>query len=126
MGTHRTTQEYHDELLKVIQEKKIKKLDHAFGYTSFCAATAYNHKLEKMESIKEAIQNNKVRIKNTMLDKWIESDNATLQVAAFRLLSDSEEHQKLNQSYIDHTTKGKEVNLPSWLNDKHEEDTDEE
>jgi len=69
----KTTQEYHDELLKVIQEKKIKKLSHAFAFTSFCSATAYNHGLEKLESIKEAIQNNKVRIKNTMLDKWIES-----------------------------------------------------
>lgn len=119
------TQEYHDELLKVIQERNIKKLSHAFAFTSFCSATAYNHGLEKLETIKEAITKNKVTIKNTMLDKWIQSDSAVLQLAAFRLLSDTEEHQKLNQSYIDHTTKGKTVNLPSWLNDKHPEDTDE-
>ena len=37
-----------------------------------------------------------------MLNKWIESDNPTLQVAAMRLLSDTDEHRRLNQSYIDH------------------------
>jgi hypothetical protein len=122
----KTTQEYHDELLKAIQENKCTNFKEACLFVSFAKSTAYNHELDKMDSIKEAIDKNKVHIKHAMKKNWIVSDNATLQLAAFRLLSDSEEHQKLNQSYIDHTTKGKEVNLPSWLNDKHEEDTDEE
>lgn len=111
------TAKYEKELLEVIKDKKIAFFDHCFGYTSFCAATAYNHQLEKLETIKNAIKENRVKAKNYMLNKWIASDNPTLQVAAMRLLSDSEEHKKLNQSYIDHTSKGKEVNLPDWIND---------
>lgn len=97
------TAKYEKELLEVIKEKKIAFLDHAFGYTTFSRATGYNHELDKLDSIKNAIAENRVKAKNYMLNKWIASDNPTLQVAAMRLLSDSEEHRKLNQSYLDHT-----------------------
>jgi hypothetical protein len=120
------TQQYIDEFLKAIQENNCTNFNEACMYISFSRATAYNHGLDKLDILKEAIDANKIRAKHKMKKNWINSDNATLQLAAFRLLSDSEEHQKLNQSYIDHTTKGKEVNLPSWLNDKHEEDTNED
>lgn len=96
-------------MLAAIKEHKIAFFDHCFGFVSFCAATAYNHDLDKLETIKNAIKQNRVKSKSYMLTKWIESDNATLQVAAYRLLSDSEEHQKLNQSYVDHTTKGEKI-----------------
>lgn len=105
--------EYEAELLKVIKEKKIAVLCHAFGFTSFCSATAYNHDIEKLESIKNAINENKARAKTYMLMKWVESDNATLQVAAYRLLSTPEEHRLLNQQYTDHTTKGEKINIVS-------------
>ena len=119
------TQEYHDELIKAIQENNCTNFKEACMFVSFAKSTAYNHGLDKLDSIKDAIDANKIRTKHKMKRNWINSDSAVLQLAAFRLMSDSEEHQKLNQSYIDHTTKGKTVNLPSWLNDKHPEDTDE-
>ena len=102
-------EKYEKEMLRVINEKKIAFFDHCFAFTTFSAATAYNHNLEKIESIKNAIAGNRVKAKNYMLNKWIASDNPTLQIAAMRLLSTPEEHQKLNQSYIDHTSKGKEL-----------------
>jgi hypothetical protein len=111
------TAKYEKELLDVIKDKKIAFLDHAFGYTSFSRATGYNHELDKLDSIKAAIGENRVKAKNYMINKWVASDNPTLQIAAFRLMSDTEEHRKLNQSYIDHTSKGKELNLPEWIND---------
>ena len=100
---------YEKEMLRVINEEKIAFFDHCFAFTTFSAATAYNHNLEKLESIKNAIAGNRVKAKNYMLNKWIASDNPTLQIAAMRLLSTPEEHQKLNQSYIDHTSKGEKV-----------------
>jgi hypothetical protein len=100
---HEKTKQYEDELLKVIQTKKIAFFDHCFAFTTFSRATAYNHGLDKLDTIKAAIDNNRVSAKNYMLNKWIASDNATLQISAFRLLSNSEEHKKLNQQYIDHS-----------------------
>jgi hypothetical protein len=100
---------YEKELLEVIKSKKIAFFDHCFGFTSFSRATAYNYDLDKLDSIKETIAQNRVTAKNYMLNKWIASDNPTLQISAMRLLSDTEEHKKLNQSYTDHTTNGKEI-----------------
>lgn len=100
---------YEEELLKVIKSKKIAFFDHCFGFTSFSRRTAYEHRLHESHDIKDAINQNRVTAKNYMLNKWIASDNATLQISAMRLLSDSEEHQKLNQSYIDHTSKGEKI-----------------
>jgi hypothetical protein len=102
-------EKYHDELLKVIKEKKIAFFDHCFGFTSFSRRTAYDYKLHELHSIKDAINKNRVTAKNYMLNKWIASDNATLQISAMRLLSDPEEHKKLNQNYTDHTTNGESI-----------------
>src|SRR5690554_4791863 len=108
---NKKSKKYEKELLKVIKEKKIAFFDHCFGFTSFSRATAYNHSLDKLDSIKDAINQNRVTAKNYMLNKWIASDNATLQISAMRLLSDAEEHKKLNQSYTDHTTNGKDIKI---------------
>lgn len=96
---------YEKELLKVIKDKKIAFFDHCFGFTSFSRATAYNHSLDNLDSIKNAINQNRVTAKNYMLNKWIGSENATLQISAMRLLSDTEEHKKLNQSYVESNNK---------------------
>ncbi len=103
------TDKYKAELLDVIRRHKIAFFDHAFGFTSFKRSTAYNHGLDKLDDIKNAIAQNRVKAKNYMLNKWIASDNATLQLAAYRLCADPEEHQKLNQQYIDHTSKGEKM-----------------
>ena len=103
------TDKYKAELLDVIRRHKIAFFDHAFGFTSFKRSTAYNHDLDKLDDIKNAIAQNRVKAKSYMLNKWIASDNPTLQLAAYRLCADPEEHQKLNQQYIDHTSKGEKI-----------------
>lgn len=106
---NRKTKKYEKELLEVIKSKKIAFFDHCFGFTSFSRTTAYDYKLNESDVIKAAIATNRATAKNYMLNKWIASENATLQIAAMRLLSNSVEHQKMNQSYIDHTSKGDSI-----------------
>lgn len=121
METERTPL-YIEEMIKAIQENNCTNFNEACMFVSFGRTTAYNHGLDKVNTIKEAIDANKIRTKFKMKRNWVNSDSPVLQLAAFRLMSDSEEHQKLNQSYIDHSTKGNAVQLPAWLNDKHPED----
>ncbi len=96
---------YEKELLKIIEERKIMFLNHAFAYTSFSAATAYNHDLEKLDTIKRALAKNRTSGVTYMLNKWISSDNATLQIAAMRIISDEDLRRSLNQQYIEQTIK---------------------
>jgi hypothetical protein len=96
---------YEKELLEIIKERKIMFFSHAFAYTSFSAATAYNHNLEKLDTIKDALAKNRASGVTYMLNKWIGSDNATLQIAAMRIISDEDLRRSLNQQYIEQTIK---------------------
>ena len=96
---------YEKELLEIIKDRKIMFFSHAFAYTSFSLATAYNHGLEKLDTIKEALAKNRASGVTYMLNKWIGSDNATLQIAAMRIIADEEIRRSLNQQYIEQTIK---------------------
>ena len=96
---------YEKELLKIIEERKIMFFSHVFAYASFSSATAYNHGLEKLETIKDALAKNRTSGVTYMLNKWIGSDNATLQIAAMRIISDEDLRRSLNQQYIEQTIK---------------------
>ena len=103
-------------ILKLIKEKKIMRFDHIFGHYTGCSrATAYNHNLDKLDSIKEALEQNRTKGVDYLLQKWISGNNPTLQIAAMRLICTKEEHQLLNQQYIDHTTNGKSIEAPKII-----------
>ena len=103
------TNEYLEETLKVIKEKKIAFIDHIWAFTSFSKKTAYNHKLHEVHDIKEALLKNRIKAKNYLLNKWIGGNNSTLNIAAFRLLATKEERIKLNQQYVENTVEFKET-----------------
>lgn len=89
-------------ILKIIKEKKLMRFDHIFAHFTGCSrATAYNHNLDKLDSIKEALESNRAKGVDYLLQKWIAGDNATLQIAAMRLICTPEEHRLLNQQYIE-------------------------
>ena len=89
-------------ILKIIKEKKLMRFDHIFAHFTGCSrATAYNHNLDKLDSIKEALELNRAKGVDYLLQKWIAGDNATLQIAAMRLICTPEERQLLNQQYIE-------------------------
>lgn len=94
-------EEYIKEMLDVIKKKKIMRFSHCFAFVSFSSATAYNNGLEKVESIKEALVKNRTEGVNYLLQKWIMSDRDTLQIAAMRMICDSDDHRRLNQSYVE-------------------------
>lgn len=89
-------------ILKIIKEKRLMRFDHIFAHFTRCSrATAYNHNLDKLDSIKEALETNRAKGVDYLLQKWIAGNNATLQIAAMRLICTPEERQMLNQQYIE-------------------------
>ena len=112
--------EHEKAILETIAKNPIFKFKDIFVYYKGCSrATAYNHNLDKLDSIKEALYSNRRKGVSTMLSKWIASPNATLQLAAMRMICDTEEHRSLNQNYNDVTTKGESLNIPisKWATD---------
>lgn len=62
----------------------------------------FNPDSNEYNELRAMIDANKVNIKVSLRKQWKTSDNATLQLALYRLTATQEEHQKLNQQYIEH------------------------
>ena len=102
--------EHEKAILETIAKNPIFKFKDIFVYYKGCSrATAYNHNLDKLDSIKEALYSNRRKGVSSLLAKWLTSDNATLQLAAMRMICDTEEHRSLNQNYTDLTSKGEKI-----------------
>ena len=87
-------------ILEAIKKHPIFCFNDIFVYYEACSrATAYNHNLDKLDSIKEAIYKNRRKGVTSLKAKWLKSENATLQLAAMRLICDADEHRALNQNY---------------------------
>ena len=103
------TSDLEKKSLEAIEKHKLFFIDDIVCYLPCSRATFYNHGLDKLDTIKEALTKVKTDIKVSMRSKWYKSDNATLQISLMKLIADPEERQRLSQSFMDVTTKGKSL-----------------
>ena len=98
-----STKEAHEKaILKIIKENNIVFIEHIWNYYfRLRKSQFYNLELEKSEAIRAAIDNNRAKAVNKMLNNWLENKNSTLQIAAMRLICTPEQRQMLNQQYIE-------------------------
>lgn len=64
---------------------------------------------DEMNALKSLLEDNKIRTKSSIRAKLFKSEKAAELLALYRLICTPEEHQKLNQQYIDHTSKGERI-----------------
>ena len=64
---------------------------------------------DESDTLKGLLDTNKIRTKVEIRGKLRGSSKAAELLALYRLICTPEEHQKLNQSYIDHSTKGEKL-----------------
>ena len=92
---------YENEITECIKKNRIMFISHIFGYyTDIRRSQFYNLELDKSNMIKDAIAENRSKACGYMVNKWIASDNATLQIAGYRLVATEEERMALNQEYV--------------------------
>jgi len=106
------TEELFDKAKKIIEEEDVIFIEEIVTKLPCSLRTFYQHipgSSQKMQELKEMINVNKIEKKQGLRKKWYENDNATTQLALYRLLSIPQEHKLLNQSYVDHTTDGEKV-----------------
>lgn len=81
---------------------------------------------DELDTLKEILENNKIKTKSSIRAKLFKSAKAAELLALYRLIATPEEHKKLNQSYIDHTTKGEQMIFKPIDLDVQEDDGTEE
>lgn len=87
------------QCMDAIEKHKLVFIDDVMAYVPFCRSTFYAKGLDKTDNIKSALENNKIKMKQGMKAKWYKSDNATLQVALYKLIGSEEEAHRLNGSH---------------------------
>lgn len=102
----KSKEQHEKEILDIIVKNKVMKISHIFQhYTDLQRAQFYNLELDKSDIIKEAIAKNKSKAVSYMLNKWVGSDNATLQISAFKVLCEDEDRKKLSMQFVESENK---------------------
>jgi hypothetical protein len=59
----------------------------------------------ELNDLKDLLEDNKIKTKSSIRAKLWKSNRASELLALYRLIATPEEHQKLNQSYVEQTTR---------------------
>lgn len=90
---------YEKEIVKIIKDNNLFIISDIFAYyTGIQSSQFYNLELEKSVKIKKAIDDNKVKTRQSMKNKWFKSDNATLQIGLMKIVGTEEDAHRLNGS----------------------------
>ena len=93
-----------DELVKkaldIIVKEDVTCLAELWLCMGISQTTGYKYGLDDLEEIKKAIDQQKTALKKKMRRNWRNSDNATLQIAEFKLLSSDDELARLNTQKV--------------------------
>jgi hypothetical protein len=93
------TDELEKQALEAIEKHKLFFIEDIVSYLPCDKTTFYAHKLHESNSIKDALLEVKTNLKVSMRSKWFRSENATLQLALMKLLSNDEELRKLSMQH---------------------------
>lgn len=88
--------------LDLARDKKLLFIQDIIDFLPLSKATFYDYYplgSDRLNELKKILDENKVSIKSSLRAKWYNSDNATLQMALYKLTSNDEEHRRLNQYY---------------------------
>lgn len=94
----------HLEELVEIALTILKKKKDIYFFCDLATEMGYSYQwlyeigLDKVEAVKTALLENKKQVKRGLRNKWFNNDNATTQVALYKLLADDDELSRLNNN----------------------------
>lgn len=87
--------------LKAIKKHELVFMYDVITYLPCSKSLFYEKNLDKLEDIKEALAENKSKIKQKLRSKWGESNAPALQLAYYKLLAEDVERKALSTSYME-------------------------
>lgn len=94
------------QIIESIKKNRLIFIEDICAMCGISVDTYYRHfpkNSEDSEELSRLLSENKITLKVALRKKWFESDNATTQMALYKLCSTSEEHRKLQQNYTEMT-----------------------
>ena len=127
-----TTAELFEKAKEIIPKYELIFIEDVCAYLGINKSTFYRHlpiESNEYNDLRDLLDKNCIDIKVGLRKKWFDSDNATLQMALYKLTSTDIEHKKLQQNYSDITTKGEKIEVSdpfAQIRKNHGIETDEE
>ena len=115
---HYTTEELEQLAIKAIKEHGLINMSEIAAHLPVSRETLYGHELHKFNTIKAAIEEVKTSTATSLRKKWMNSDNATLQVALMKLVATDEDRKRLATSYMETKQNHTNVDLSNLSTDE--------
>lgn len=87
------------DAIELIEKHHLVFIDDVVSLLPISASTFYEWfpaKSDELETVKKALEKNRVSMKANMRKKWYQSENATLQVALMKLIATDDEAARLS------------------------------
>lgn len=111
------TDKLYEEIKKAIKSESLYFVNEIPPAVGISKDTFYNHFPAESDRHKELmllLLQNKSKVKAELRRRWRLDDNATLQLALYRLSATPEERRLLSTTYIDHTSGDKPIAPVNW------------
>lgn len=108
----------YEEAVRVIKQYNLFMVKDVVAYLGIVGDTFYNHfptESEESEHIKRLLQENKIKTKVSIRKKLHNCESVAGWLALYKLLATEEELRALSMEYVDHTSAGRQIELPPWL-----------
>jgi len=99
------TQTLFNKAKKIIQKNPmliyVEELAAELGISRECFYDHFPNDSDKSDTLKDLLQENKTKTKRGLRTKWIKANNATTEIALYKLLATDEEKAALNNSKLE-------------------------
>ena len=106
----------YEQAEKAIKDNNLFFIEDIVAFVPCSKPTFYDYfkpESNELNNLKRLLDDNKVKTKSSIRAKLYKSNKAAELLALYRLIATTEEHKKLNQQYIDHTTEGEKITILS-------------
>lgn len=94
------TKELEKQALKAIEEHNLVFINELPAYIPISRPAIYQKGLDKLDTIRKAIDKNKIHLKKHLRDKWYNRDHPTTDVVLYKLVSDDYEFGRITQQQV--------------------------
>lgn len=111
--------------IEAIKKNKLIFIEDVCAMIGIAKSTYYDHFKEGSDDSNELntlLNENKISLKVSLRKKWFDSDNATTQLALYKLCSEADELKRLSTSHVDMTTNGKDINAKKMTDEEIQEE----
>lgn len=106
----------YEQAQKAIKDNNLFFVEDIVAWLPITKATLYDYfpvDSDELNTLKGLLEENKTKTKSSIRAKLFKSQKAAELLALYRLICTKEEHQLLNQQYVDHTSKGEKIKTVS-------------